>query len=103
MRFDRAIRDVGDVMRKQDSLAANIEAVRRFEDLHADAATGARTQALEVRVVLAEDPRHGHLLVFKRIERERRAEVAGVEHQANSSCLELLDELGDRGNAIMAI
>ena len=95
---------VSDIVNEQHRLATEIETVRRFVQLgRSKAGLGRRLQGVLVTVVAAKHAEQGNRQVVERLQRERRAVVAGVHHDRDTTGDHLLEQFADSGHAVMSI
>src|SRR5687768_4966116 len=90
-------------MDEQDALSSHFEAVRRFVDLGAHAARRVRGERLPVTVVSPEHSEECHSALVERSEAEWRAVIARVHDDADALVAEPLQEIGNRGHAVVRI
>src|SRR4051794_39764224 len=103
VRLDGALLHLADVVDEEEPLAADLEAVRRVEQLRAKGALRAREQALLVAIVVTVDPSERQLRLLEGPEHERRAVIARVKHHADATGHHEAEQLGDSGNAIVRV
>ena len=103
VRQHRALRHVREVVHQQDLVFAELHGVRRLEQLAGQRLRGNRLQPLAVAVGAAEDAHHRRRVVLERLQRERRAVVAGVQHHVHLPLLELLQQPDDRRQPVVRI
>src|SRR5581483_10805506 len=101
--LDGAERDVADVMHDEDLVRTDGQTVGRLEQLMSHALRGERLDPLRVAVVVAEHPGQRHAGVLERLQRERRAVIAGVQHHPDAALGHLLQQLAYRWEAIMRV
>ena len=61
MRKNRTLVHISDIVYEQHSRAADVEAVRRLEELHAKGRLGSRDQSFSIAIVLPEDAGQRHM------------------------------------------